>query len=339
MSTNVYITLSEEDRVSVYNMDSTGQLEKTQDINVNGRPAPLAMDPAARFVYVGSRNSCEVSSFEVIRNRGGALQFINKVPLESDPCYLSTDRSGKFLLSAYYAAGKVDVHKIDDTGSILEQHVCRVITCTGAHCIQTDPSNRFAFVPHVAAPYYANTIFQLRFDENTGCLTGNTPDKISLDDPLGPRHFCFHPTLDIVYTSNEQDCSVSAYKFNPTEGNLSLFQTISTMPEPIYKGSTCSQIQISSSGRFLYAPIRGHNTIACFTVALNSGKLTRIGLVPAEPVPRAFSLDPAGRYLLSAGLYSGKLGVYSISGDNGELHLLKTYDVGQGPMWVLVANV
>ncbi len=38
-----------------------------------------------------------------------------------------------------------------------------------------------------------------------------------------------------------------------------------------------------------------------------------------EPVPRAFGLDPEGRFLIVAGLDSGRLASYQIDQDSGEL--------------------
>ena len=69
------------------------------------------------------------------------------------------------------------------------------------------------------------------------------------------------------------------------------------------------------------------------------GRLTRTAIVPTEPVPRAFSLDPDGRFLYAAGLESGNLALYEIDQDTGGLAHVETYAVGAAPMWVLVVDV
>jgi len=105
-------------------------------------------------------------------------------------------------------------------------------TANGAHAIQTDPSNQFAFVPHIArlndnvlepprdnpGP---NFIAQFRFDPQTGRLTANSPFRVEQTARLGPRHYRFHSTLDVVYFSNEQGCSVTSYRLDRTTGTLS----------------------------------------------------------------------------------------------------------------------
>ena len=47
----------------------------------------------------------------------------------------------------------------------------------------------------------------------------------------GPRHYCFHPSRDFVYFSNEQGCSVTAYRLDPATGTLAAAQTITTLPD------------------------------------------------------------------------------------------------------------
>jgi len=90
--------------------------------------------------------------------------------------------------------------------------------------------------------------------------------RVEQPDLVGPRHYCFHPNLDIVYFSNEQGCSVTAYRLDRATGALSAAQTIATLPAGFTARNTCSQIHLTPSGRFLYVGNRGHNSIAGFAV-------------------------------------------------------------------------
>jgi 6-phosphogluconolactonase len=334
----VYVTISEEDRIARFAMDAdTGRLEPLGSVAVAGRPAPLATDPQRRFLYVGQRDSNQLSSYRIDPKTGG-ISLIGTIPLESDPCYLNTDRKGRFLLSAYYNAGHAAVHAIGDDGAVTHPPVEWRTTGTGAHSMQTDPTNRFAFVPHIANRGGPNAIFQFRFDENTGRLTPNEPLMLKMEKRLGPRHFCFHPNRDILYFTDEQGCSVSAYHLDTQKGTLSHFQTISTLPEDYTGNNSCAQIQIHPSGKFLYAPNRGHNSIACFAVDAATGRLSSIARVPTEPIPRVVSVDPSGKFFYAAGLESGRLAAYRIAGD-GNLGHIETYDVGKAPMWVMIVAI
>jgi 6-phosphogluconolactonase len=338
MPSYMYVSSQGDDKIVRFAMDpTTGDLEPQGAVAVSGGPAAIAVDPGRQFLYVSKRGERKIASFRIDQGTGG-LTLLGTVDLLSDPCYLATDRRGRFLLASYYEGRGVSVHPIGADGAVSDPPVERRETRRGAHSIQTDPSNRFAFVPHIAGRG-PNEIWQFRFDEQTGHLTFNTPAKVVPEQPLGPRHFCFHPSKDMLYFSNEQGCSVSAYRFDTSAGTLAALQTVSTLPSGYTGRNTCSKIQITPSGEFLYAPNRGHNSIAGFAVDSTTGLLTSIGQTPSEPVPRAFSLDPEGKFLYAAGIESGRLAAYRVEQDSGVLQPLKTYAVGARPMWVMVIKL
>ncbi len=339
MPTFVYVTASGDDKIVIFSQDEeSGELEKQGEVQADGRPAPLATDPQSRFLYVARRDANKLSSYS-IDPQTGDLELMGVADLESDPNYLATDKTGRWLLSAYYLAGKCAVHPIDEIGVAQSPPVEWRATGQGAHSMQTDGSNRFAFVPHIGGGNGVNSIFQFLFDEETGTLTPNEPAVVPQDGDLGPRHYCFHPSLDVLYFSNEQGCSVTAYNFDADAGTLSAFQTVSTLPSLWSGRNSCAQIRVSPSGNMLLAPNRGHDSVACFRIDGQSGKLTRTAIVPSEPVPRALNLDPAGNFLYVAGLDSGKIAAYKVNEAWGGIDRIATHDVGREPMWILPVRV
>ena len=346
----MYVSLQDEDQIRVLTMDAeTGHLTPQGEVPVAGGPSPLTISPDRKVLYVGHRTVPAISSFRIDPDTGGLTQSGTVAP-EAAPTFLSTDRTGRFVLSAYYQGAHVAVHPLGADGAVGGSPIDWLDTATGAHAIQTDPSNKFAFVPHIARlndnvlepvreAYGPNVIFQFRFDAQTGHLTPNSPLRVEPEERLGPRHYCFHPTLDIVYFSNEQGCSVTGYRLDAATGTLAAFQTITTLPDGYTARNTCSQIQIASSGKFLYVPNRGHNSIAGFSVDASTGRLTAIGHVSTEAVPSAFGLDPAGHFVFAAGSASGRLASYRINGETGALTPLSTYAVGQRPMAVLAIRL
>ena len=334
----VYVAQQDDNKISIYTLDSmTGELVLREDVEIDGGPAPLAIAPDKRFLYVGRRGAQEISSYRIDPNTGG-LTFIGTTPLQGEPVYVATDQSGRYVMSAYYYQSTAAVHAVNDEGVATFPPVEWRFTAHGAHAIRTDRSNRCAYVPHIAnrGP---NAIFQFRFDARTGRLTANEPAKHSPADYLGPRALTFHPNLDIVYFSDEQGSSVTGYNIDQATGTLTPFQTISTLPTDYSGSNTCSQIQITESGRFLYAPNRGHNSVASFQVDGSTGRLTATGRVGTEPVPRAFGVDPDGRFVFAAGQQSSRLASYRIDQNDGALTPLETYEIGANPMWVLITRL
>ena len=172
-------------------------------------------------------------------------------------------------------------------------------------------------------------------------------------------------------TSDEMSSTVTALALSPANGELTIEQSIPMLPErgrwaePLHApdfaaaGSSeellaslealqaereadddtnsAAQLRIHPSGRWLYAPSRGHDTIACFAVGAEDGLLSLIERVPTEPHTRGMALDPDGRFLLAAGVYSGAVSVYSINADSGRLQFVHRQAVGEAPMWIVVA--
>lgn len=335
MAAFAYVNEAGENRISIYTMDlDSGHLTLKERVSLSGGPGPLTFDPTQRFLYVGIRSTRELASFRV-DPQTGALSEIGSISIDSDPCYLFTDRTGRYLLSAYYAAGHAAVHPIGENGAAATPPTVWLATADKAHCVQTDRSNRFAFVPHVMP---ANTIFQFEFDEATGTLQPNGHASNAQPEPgVGPRHFCFHPSLDVAYFSNEQGCSISAFRFDPESGVMTWMQTESTLPPGFDGANSCAQIHIDPSGRFVYVSNRGHNSIACFAADPSSGRIRPLGQQPTLATPRAFNIDPQGRFLYVGGLDSGEIASYRIS-ESGTLTHLETFHTGKQPMWVEVVD-
>jgi 6-phosphogluconolactonase len=350
MPTYMYVSLQDDDKVLMLAIDTaTGHLTPQDEVLVAGGPSHLTLSPDRKVLYAGHRTGTAISSFRIDQG-SGKLTPSGTVKLEAAPTYMATDRTGRFLLSAFYQGAHVTVHPLGEDGAVGAPACDRVDTAQGAHAIQTDPSNRFAFVPHIARfndnvleplreSTGPNAIWQLRFDAQTGRLSPNTPLKVEPSTRLGPRHYCFHPTLPVTYFSNEQGSSVTAYRLDPATGTLTAAQTLSTVPEGFTARNTCSQIHLTASGQFLYVGNRGHNSLAGFTVDPTTGLLTARGHAATEAVPSAFGLDPAGRFAAAAGTATGRLAMYRIQGETGVLTPLETYPVGQRPMAVLITQV
>lgn len=351
MAFHMFVSLQDDNRIARFLMDpENGKLEEIGVVEVPGGPAPLAINPGGTALYVGQRTRLLLSSYAIDQSTGD-LTPTGSVDLGGEPCYLSTDHTGRHVLSAYYQAGRCAVHPINDSGAVGGAATEWLETNSGAHCFQTDPSNQYAFLPHIATgsgglpllppgrQEAVNAIYQYKFDAATGRLTPNDPLVIKPDGEDGPRHYRFHPTKDLVYVSNEQGGSVTVYALDSSKGTLTAVQKVSTLPDD-YKGRRlCSQIQIHPSGTHLYVGNRGHNSIASFSTDEITGALTPTGWAEVDPVPRAFGLDPTGHFLYVTGLDTGNMTCFRVDQASGALTRQETYHVGALPMWVLFAEL
>ena len=330
-ATFVYVSMAPEQKIQVYRLEPAGgKLTPVAAIAVAGAPGALAVDPKKKFLFASLRTNSTLASFRIDPRTGRFKRLSTaRLPRGENAAYVGTDGTGRWLLSASYAAGKVVVHRIKDDGTIQTPAVQTVETAKTAHCAVTDRGNRFVFVPHVTP----NAVYQFRLDAKSGKLT-EAKKASGGTDKAGPRHLAFHPTLDFAFTSNEQGSSITAYRYSPRKG-LKPVQTLTTLPAD-YKGpNTTAEVKVHSSGKFVWVSNRGHDSLAGFAINAQSGKLTALGQTRTEKTPRSFDLSPDGRFLLAAGEGSGKLAVYRVDVDTGKLTLLRTWDVGKSLTWVL----
>src|SRR5271169_713902 len=215
MPYSLYVCVIDDNKIATLAMDAdTGQLTPQAEMPVAGGPSVTAISPDRRTLYVGNRTAPAISSFRIDQRNGGITLLGTKSQAHA-PTFLALDRTGRYLLSAYYQGGGLAVYRLGADGAVGDASLDWLATAAGAHAISTDPSNRYAFVPHIARIQDnvleppkddpgPNMIMQYHFDANSGGLTPNSPSRIEPPERLGPRHYCFHPSLDVVYFSNEQ---------------------------------------------------------------------------------------------------------------------------------------
>ena len=329
MNYHVYVSNGGSEFFSKFVLDE-GSLSQEKDIPLDDSAGTVATTADGGLMFVCLRSVKQLESFRVDR-KSGLLSSLGRINLEEAPPYVKTDNTDRFLLSAYYTAGLVMVHGIGADGLLSAEPLQRIATEEHAHSIQTDSSNRFAYVPHTNP---ANAIYQFRFDASIGLLSANKPATVQPSTAEGPRHFAFHPAKDILYSVNENGCTVSAHHFDPEAGTLESFQVISTHPAGFSgENQSTAEIRLTLDGSHLYASNRGHDSLAIFGVN-EDGTLEARGHQPSEATPRFFDLDPTGNFILAAGEGSGRLASYRIDHDTGSLEPMETHDVGKAPRWI-----
>jgi 6-phosphogluconolactonase len=294
-------------------------------------PSFLAVHPNHRFLYAVNEvrtykgeKSGAVSAFAIDRATG-KLTLLNEVASKgADPCYITVDKTGKYVLVANYTGGSVAVFPVLDDGRLGEASAFVQHTGHGtdpqrqegphAHSIDLSPDNRFAMVDDLGL----DETLAYKFDSTKGSLA---PDPVfaKADPGAGPRHFAFHPNGQFAYVINEMQSSVTAFGYDSKAGVLHPLQTISTLPKGFAGENTDAEIQAHPSGKFLYASNRGHDSIAVFAIDATKGTLTLVEYVPTGKTPRSFELDPAGRMLMVVNEKSNNVVVFGIDQQTGRL--------------------
>ena len=244
----------------------------------------------------------------------------------ADPCYASTDRTGRFLFVANYSGGSVAMYPVLAGGGIgamagFIQHHGRGPNAERqegphAHCVIPDPLNRFVLVADLGL----DRIMAYRFDSQAGKLNTSTAGQGMLAPGAGPRHLAFHPNGRILYVTNELNSTVTAFRYDAETGSLTELQTVPSVSEPTAVQNFPADIHVHPSGHFLYMSNRGHNSIAAFTIDAVTSKLAPLQLTSTEgDWPRNFAIDPSGEFLIVANQRSDSIHSFRIDSSTGRL--------------------
>lgn len=325
---------SKSEGIHVYKFEpASGSLEPFAIIEAGPNPSFLTFDPSHRFLYAvnelkqyGGVPAGAVSAFSVDPFTG-SLKFLNRQPSHgTDPCHLVVDKTGKNVLVANYSSGTVCVLPIQPDGSLGEavevvQHQGSSLdpvrqTGTHAHAVVMDGTGKTLFVPDLGM----DKVMIYRFDPENGSLENNKVPWFKTRAGAGPRQLVINSTGDLAYLINELNSTVTVLLYNKFNGSLEEIQTIPTLPLDFKGHNTCAEIQLSPSGKTLYASNRGHDSIVAYSIEPVTGLLTSLGHESTQgKTPRHFCIDPQGSFLLVANQDSDTVVTFRIDPDTGEL--------------------
>ena len=319
--------------IYVYRYDpQSGQLSDPQVAAETVNPSFLTIDGKKQLLYAvnevqryQNEPSGGVSAFAI--EPSGQLRLLNEVASGgADPCYVSIDKTGKYVLVANYTGGSISVFPIQQDGNLGAATAFIQHKGSGpnrerqeaahAHWIETSPDNRFA----IAADLGMDELLVYHFDASTGKLTPNDPPFAKAEAGAGPRHVAFAPNGKFAYVINELQSTVSVFSYDAAHGVLHPLQTISALPKGFSGENTAAEIAVHPNGRLLFASNRGHDSIAVFSIDKAKGTLRLIDNFSVKGrTPRSFVIDPTGSRLLVANQDTGNIVVFRINRSTGRL--------------------
>jgi len=313
---------------------ATGRLGPAELAVQTGNPSFLAVHPSGRFLFAvgetsdfGGKREGAVRAFGV-GEQSGRLTLLNQQSSGgAGPCHLAVDHAGKCLLVANYGSGSIAVLPILGNGNLAErsttiQHQGSSVNPQRqagphAHFITPDLENRFALTCDLGL----DQVLVYRLDPPKAALAANDPPFAAVKPGSGPRHLAFHPSGHFIFLINEMGSTITTFAYDPQRGALNELQTISTLPEDFTGKSTCAEVQVHPSGRFVYGSNRGHDSIAVFAFDAAAKKLTFVEHQSTQgKTPRHFAIDPAGRWLLAENQGSDNIVLFRVDAATGRLN-------------------
>ena len=316
-------TTGKSEGIYVYKFNSnTGEFTPVSIAKGIKNPSFVAVSPDNKYVYAVSETDGQgsVSSFRF--NDGTLTPLNSRSSGGNGPCYVSVDKTGKWVAVGNYGGGSFEILPVQPDGSLGEASTIMVHQGTSVnpqrqekahvHMTMFGPNNDYLFVPDLGI----DKVMVYKFDAKTGKISNATP---AIADPgHGPRHLAFNPDGKYAYLMEELSGTVAVFSYK--NGKLTAIQNISSHPAG-YKGAIGSaDIHVSPDGKFLYCSNRGEsNTIAIFSIEHN-GQIKPVGYESTlGKAPRNFNLDPSGNFILVANQNSDNIVIYKRDHKTGKL--------------------
>jgi len=294
-----------------------------QTLTTYDNPSLLRISPGRRVLYAVHGGRTRVSAY-TIEPDGQLAAFGSVASGGENPVDLGLLANGRFVVTANYTSGTVALLRAGADGALVD--VCQIIKlerpgydnvgplASMPHGVTISPAGNFVLIPNKGL----DCIFVFRFDPAGQLVPASVP-YVSCKAGTGPRHAAFHPRLPILYVVGELGCSVEAFHWDATTGELHHKQAVSTLPGAAVSDNLAAEIAVSADGRSVYASNRGHNSIAHFPVDRVTGLLGPVVCTCClGKEPRAFALAPNGEVLHVANQESDTITSFSIN-EAGEI--------------------
>jgi 6-phosphogluconolactonase len=315
--------------IYVYQFNTTnGDAREISSIHAKN-PSYLSISSDGKHLYATDENETggAVGAY-AFEPASGQLAFLNSQSSNGTcPCYVSEDKTGKWVFVANYCSGNLAALPVNSDGSLAPavqtiQHFGKgpdTARQEVAHVHSTifSPEEKFLLAADLGTDQ--EHIYAFSPSQNIP-LSEAMDSVVSLTPGPGPRHIAFHPKKPDVYIISELSGTVDAFHYDTTSGKLTHFQRVRTTEESFRGDPGSADIHIRGDGKSLYCTNRGvSNTIATFAIG-NDGRLSTKQIISVKGKhPRNFVIDPTDHFLLVANRDTDNIVVFSIDPVTGLL--------------------
>ncbi|MFP1624256.1 lactonase family protein [Streptomyces sp. 5K101] len=287
-------------------------------------PSWLTLSPDGRVLYaVSEADQGAVGAFRPGPEGLTPLGPVVEVGA-SGPTHLSV--TGDRVLTANYTSGSVSSLPVAPDGSLAGTASVFAHHGSGpdperqagphAHQVLADPSGPWV----LSVDLGTDSVRVWAPDHATGELRGHT--ETALRAGSGPRHLVFHSDGETVYVLHELEPQLTVCRWDPASGRLEPLSEVPILSDDLPDGVRAypSVVCVASDGRFLWAAVRGSNTLVTLSLADGADKPRITDCVASGGSwPRDLVPDPSGRRLYVANEWSGDVTWFDVDAQSGRL--------------------
>ena len=321
--------------IEVFNWDAkTGKATKSYSLNV---PAASYQAISGNYLFSVSEEGDGKASVSSFQMRDGKYVPINTELSRGDhPCFILYREKSKTIYTANYSGASVSVFQtVSGRLKPLAQYIEYSGSSTNkdrqnsshAHMVALSPDQNTLYVTDLGTDkIYAHRIVE------SGLLEENR-SEIPITPGNGPRHIRFNAKGDRAYLLNELISNVDVFKV--ADSALEKIQSIPADTSAArVKGS--ADIHLSPNGKWLLASNRiSSNQVVVFKIEAD-GKLTRVFHQNVAKIPRNFTFDPSGKFVLVASQEEDRVQVFLFNDTTGSLQNIHQDILVKSPVSLLI---
>ena len=292
-----------------------------------GSPGFLTLHPNGKILYSVGRWEGGTGAVGYQVDGGELKEFTRMACPDGGGCHIAVHPSGKFLLTAQYGGGSVDLFPLDSSGKLGEPSVTeheggskvveRRQESPHPHWTGFSPDGKYALVPDLGL----DQIVIYKVDASKPAIN---PHGIGQSVPGGgPRHMRFSMDGKFIYLLNELTLSVTTFAWDAAKGTAKTLTTEPALSEQDKESETfnsSAEILVHPNGRFVYSSNRGHDSVSVYRANPKSGKLKVVQVQPVRGAfPRNVNLTPDASWLLAAGADSNTVAAHRVDPKTGKL--------------------
>ena len=309
--------------IHIYDVDvEEGLLHLRKVVPVNNS-SYVTVSRNRKFLYSIADEGVEC--FEI--QPDGDLYAVNHADINGmRGCHLSTDLDGRYLFVAGYHDGKVTVmhtHQDGRLGSIMDGVFHRGQGATNERsfrphvcCVRITPDNRFL----CAVDEGLDQVVLYKIDHEANKL--KQVDVLRMGRAAGSRSIHVSRDGRDAYILCDILNVVRVYRYRVVNGrpDFELEQEVSTLSDARDPHDAASALRISYDNEYLFCSTAGDNSVACYKIDQENGRLNRRFALPNSGIyPKDVALFPDEKHIAVVNNGQGTITTFAVDYEKGLL--------------------
>lgn len=290
---------------------------KLRDVFEINNPSFVHLSHDGQFLYCNCDEG--IAAFRIMKD--GSLVLINKGSVNGlRPCYISTDRANRYLITAGYHDGKLTVLRLMEDGGVgpvtdevfmkgLGSVAGRNYRCH-VNCALFTPDEHYV----LAVDLGMDQVKIYEFDHECGKIILHDILRCELES--GPKHMIFSKDGQYAYLTHEDRNYVTQYAYDAAHARFEKRQALSTVPEKFEGYNSAITLKLSSDETHLFVTNSGDNSVAVYKIDPETKAMTMICILPTSgDYPRDLIVVPGRDSFVCVNQESNSLTCFDVNYD------------------------